>query len=188
MRIKNPLTATVLVFVVLGAVVCVWLLFAAPVFQEKEKSVRSENAALAKDIAEIETMNGNMEELEKRIAETAGALGDKYTARADTAADAAARIEGICASLGFRTAKIALSQEVMLHPSGALTPALYSADITFLVEAGEEAGPAVVRGLENYPTADFEVTGFVYRTTPPEDEEGDYTGEWIISATLYYYE
>ena len=174
--------------IVIAVAVCVWLLFVAPIFQEKEKQVRSENAALVKDISEIETMNGNMEELEKRVAETEGALEKKYVSRTVTALDAAAKIESICKELGYRTSKIALSQELMLHPAGAFTPALYSVDITFLIEEKEGAGAAVIRGLENYPTADFEVTGFVYRATFPEDEDADHTGEWIITATLYYYE
>jgi len=192
---KRPLTTMMIIVVALAVVVCVWLVFFAPVFQEKERLVRSENAALAKDIAEIEAMNGNMEELENMIAVTEEYLASKYASRADTARDAAARIESICAELGYKPTKIALSQENMLHPAGTLAPALYSVDITFLIEDDEEVGAAVIRGLERYPTADFEVTGFVYRATPPEaagdedeDEETTFKGEWIITATLYYYE
>ena len=185
---KRPFTSAIIVFIVVAAFVCVWLLFAAPVFQEKEKQVRSENAALAKDISEIEAMNGNLEELETKFSETGTAIADKYASRADTAQDAAGRIESICAGLGYRTSKIAVGQPQLLSPAGSFSPALYSADITFLIEDTEEAGAAVIRGLENCGTADFEVTGFVYRATYPEDEETAFHGEWIFSVTLYFYE
>jgi len=185
---KRPFTSTIIVFIVLAAAVCVWLLFAAPVFQEKEKQVRTENAALTKDIAEIESMNGNLEELEGKFSEIERNIEEKLSSRADTAQKAAALIENICAGLGLYPMKIAVGQETLLHPAGALMPALYSVDITFLIESLEEAGADVIRGLESSRTADFEVTGFVYRGFPPEDDEGGYSGEWIIMATLYYYE
>jgi len=185
---KRPFASTLIVFVALAAVVCVWLFFVAPTFQEKERQVRSENAALAKDLAEIDAMNGNPEMLESRILETEDFMAKKFASRKDTAEDAVSRIEKICAELGFRPSKIALGQKQMLHPAGVFTPALYSADVTFLVESTEEAGPAVVRALENSKTADFEVTGFVYRSSPPEGKQAAYEGEWIFAATLYYYE
>jgi len=197
---RRPFTSTIIVFVIIAAAVCIWLLFIAPVFQEKEKQVRSENAALAKDIAEIEAMNGNLEDLENKFSETKINMANKYASRADTAGDAAARIESICAGLGYKTSKIAVGQPQLLFPAGSFVPALYSVDITFLIEDNEEAGAAVIRGLEKCKTADFEVTGFIYRSTPPKVSEADedievievneaeYHNEWIFSVTLYYYE
>jgi len=188
MSFKRPFTSTIIVFIVLAAAVCVWLIFIAPVFQEKEKQVRSENAALAKDIAEIEAMNGNIETLEAKFTETEDSIAKKYASRTDTARDAAVRIESICAGLGYRPSTIALGQETLLSPAKEFTPALYSVDITFLVESTEEAGAPIISGLENCLSADFEVTGFVYRATFPEGSEAAYHGEWIFSATLFYYE
>ena len=190
---KRPLTSSLIFFVVLVAALCIWLFLIAPVFQEKERLVRSENAALIKDLAEIDEMNGNTEELDTKIADTEGNIKQKYTSRAETADKAAARIESICAGLGYHPVKIALGQKTLLHSAGAFAPALYSVDITFLIESTEEAGTPVIRGLESYVSADFEVTGFVYRTAPPEDseeedEEAAYSGEWIFTATLYFYE
>jgi len=206
------LTSAIIVFIAVAAFVCVWLLFVAPVFQEKEKLVRSENAALVKDIAEIEAMNGNLEELELKFSEAETSMADKYASRTATADDAEGLIERVCGGLGLTTSKIAVGQEQLLSPAGSYTPALYSVDITFLIEDDEEAGAAVIRGLENYKSADFEVTGFIYRATHPEDEtvsedeavpedaapperatptednEADYHSEWIFSVTLYYYE
>jgi len=176
------------VFAVIAVFVCVWLLFVAPIFQEKENLARSENAALAKDIAEIESMNGNTTELENRMAEIEDYLSSKYASRADTADDAAARIEGICAGLGYRASKISVAQETMLYPAGVHTPALYSVDITFLIAGTEEVGASIIRGIEKTTTADFEITSFVYRATFPEDAEAAYYGEWIFTVTLYYYE
>jgi len=200
MTSKRPFTSAIIVFAALALFVCVWLLFIAPVFQEKEKMVRSENAALAKDIAEIEAMDGNLGELERKFAETGISMENKYASRTDTVREAASRIEGICAGLGYRTSKIAVGQEQLLYPAGSYAPALYSVDITFLIEDSEDAGAAVIRGLENCKTADFEVTGFVYRSTPvkenDEDEDSEaaedieivYHNEWIFAVTLYYYD
>jgi len=195
---KSPLTNTIIAFVVIAVVVCVWLLAIAPVFQEKEKQARSENAALVKDITEIEAMNGNTEDLENRISETEAFLTKKYSSRTDTASVAAERIENIVAGLGFRTSRVAVAKEVMLHPAGTLTPALYSVDITFLIESTEEAGAPVIRAIENYALGDFEITSFVFRRHMPEaddeDEDGNENveaasfGEWIFTATLYFYE
>jgi len=194
---KNSVLYTVIIFVVIAVVVCVWLIAIAPVFQEKEKEVRSENAALVKDIAEIDAMNGNTQDLENRIAETEAFLTKKYSSRTDTASDAAGRIENIVAGLGLRTSKVAVAQEVMLHPAGTITPALYSVDITFLIESTEEAGAPVIRAIENYALGDFDITSFVFRQYMPiaedEDEESEDTraaavGEWIFTATLYFYD
>jgi len=182
------MTSTIIVFIVIGVTVCVWLLYAAPAFQEKERQVRSENAALVKDIADIEAMNGDMTELEGWITDTEKAIDTKYASRAVTARDAAALIEAICAEAGYRASSIAVAQETLLHPAGTLTPALYSVDITFLIEDKGEAGAAIIRGLERSAAADFEVKSFVYRVTPPEDDEAAYYGEWIFTVTLNYYD
>ena len=207
---KRPLTSSLIFFVVVGAALCVWLLLAAPIFQEKERLVRSENAALAKDIAEIETMDGNTEELDKMIADTERAIQQKYSSRAETPDDAAARIEAICSGLGYYPSKIGLGPPVLLHPAGAIAPALYSIDITFQIESTEEAGAPVIRALESSASSDFVLTGFVYRAPPPppvadpeneeaadngteagaaDDNEAEpQPGEWIFTVTLFFYE
>jgi len=185
---KRSFTVSVIIFVALAAFVVVWLFLVAPTYQEKEKLVRSENAALVKDIAEIESMGGSLETLESVISDTEDSIANKFYARAETDADAAARIEKVCAELGYATSKIVLGQKQQLSPAGIYTPALYSVDVSFLIESTAEAGPAVIRGLEKLSSADFEITGFVYRSFPPEGMEAAYSGEWIITATLYYYE
>jgi len=185
---KRSFTSIVVFFVVIAVFVFVWLFFVAPMFQEKEKLVRSENAALVKDIAEIESMGGSLETLETIISDTKESIADRLYARAETAGDAVARIESICAELGYSPSKIALSPVTKLSPAGMYTPALYSVDVNFLIESTAEAGPAVIRGIEKHPSADFEITGFVYRSFLPEGMEAAYTGEWIFTATLYYYE
>ena len=197
---KRPYTYSITFFVIVAAAVCVWLLFAAPVFQDKEKQARSENAALVKDIVEIEAMDGSAEALDKLIADTKSSIKQQYTAREDTAEAAYALIESICAGLGHSASKTAVGQRALLHPAGAFVPALYAVDITFLVESAEQSGASIIRALENHKSADFEVTSFVYRVIRPEkdpeedpedeeaDEEAVYSGEWIFSVTLYYYE
>jgi len=190
---KRPLTYSLIFFAALVIALCVWLVFFAPIFQEKERLVRSENAALIKDLAEIEEMDGSTEALDKKLSDTEGSIKQKYTSRAETADGAAARIESICVGLGYHPAKIAPGQKTLLHPGGAFAPALYSVDVSFLIESTEEAGAHIIRGLESCASADFEVTGFVYRALLPEeseeeDEEAEPSGEWIFTATLYFYE
>jgi len=206
MTSKRPLKSTMIFFLVVAAVLCVWLLLIAPRFQEQERLVRSENAALVMDLAEIESMDGNTDELDRKIAETEGSIRQKFTSRADTADAAAARIEEICRGLGYFPSRIALGPQTLLHPAGVLTPAFYSVDITFQIDSDPAAGAAVIRGLENSPSTDFEIVGFVYRAFQPEgagededageeadaDEEAGEDvmgyGEWIFTVTLYFYE
>jgi len=200
---KRPLTASLVFIIALAAALCVWLVFVAPIFQEKERLVRSENAALKKDVTEIEAMDGSVEELDGMIAATDGSIRQKYDSRAVTADGAAKVIEEICSGLGHSPLKISLGQRTLLFPAGAYAPALYSVDVTFLIESDEEAGAAIIRGLENRVSADFEVKAFVYRAQLPEpigeEEEGEgedeaaympapLSGEWIFTVTLYYYE
>jgi len=192
MSAKRPFVSLLILLIAIIVFLCVWLVFAAPFFQEKERLARSENAALKKDIAEIELMDGSTEALDEMISDIEGNIKHKYASRAVTADDAALRIEAVLRELGYYPSNITLGQKTQLQPAGALASALYSVGINFLVEDRVEAGAGVIRALENYPAADFEVTGFVYRQTvpPSDDEEGGtpYKGEWIITATLYYYE
>jgi len=201
---KRSLKSTMIFFLVVAAFLCVWLLFIAPRFQEQERLVRSENAALVMDLAEIESMDGSTDELDRKIAGTEGSIRQKFTSRADNADAAAGRIEEICRGLGYFPSRIALGPQALLHPAGVLTPAFYSVDITFQIDSDAAAGAAVIRGLENSPSADFEVVSFVYRAFKPEsagedadeDEGGDEEavedvanyGEWIFTVTLYFYE
>jgi len=197
---KRSLKSTMIFFLVVAAFLCVWLLLIAPRFQEQERLVRSENAALVMDLAEIESMDGSTAELDRRIAETEGGIRQKFTSRADTADAASARIEEICRGLGYFPSRIALGPQALLHPAGVLTPAFYSVDITFQIDSSAAAGADVIRGLENSPSADFEVVGFVYRAFQPEiadedeeededaDEDIENYGEWIFTVILYFYE
>jgi len=185
---KSPLTSSLIFFFIIAAFLFIWLLSAAPTFQEKERVVRSENAALAKDITEIKSMGGSTEALEKMMADTEGIIQQKYDSRADSLANVTARIESICAELGYTPSKLVFGQKTLLYPAGAFAPALYSVDITFLIESTEEAGAAVIRGFEQCTSSDFEIISFVYRAIPQEDNEAEYYGEWIFTAMLYYYE
>ena len=187
MTTKKPYILILISFVILVVAVFCWQFFAAPGFQEKVRLVRSENAALVKDIAEIEAMDSNLNTLDKYISDVENYMSNKYASRAVTAQEAPVLIERICGDLGFKADKIALGSETLLFPAGNIAPALYSADITFLVEGTEETGTYVVNGLESYSSADFEVTSFVYRSFPPEKSEMEYRSEWIFSVTFYYY-
>ena len=184
---KRPYLSAIIFFAILAAAVCLWQLFAVPVFQEKERLVRAENAAMAKDIAEIESMNGSLDILEGYMAAASNNISGIYASRAVTANDAAAQIQIICEGIGVTAEKIALGPEIQLFPAGEYAPALYSIESTFLVEGTEETGPAVIHGLENSPSADFEITSFVFTSFPPEGSEAEYRSEWIFSATLYFF-
>ena len=215
---KRPLTSSLFFFVAVAAALCVWLLFIAPVFQEKERVVRSENAALVKDIAEIETMDGSTDALDLMIAETDGNIRQRFESRAETADAAAAKIESLCKAIGITPTKIGLGPINLLHPAGAIAPALYSVDITFRIDSTKDAGPPIIRALESSASADFEVRGFVFRSplpapgetedgeaegtaeggtaSPGEAEDGDPetyadpnpVGEWIFTVTMFFYE
>ena len=194
---RRPYVAAIIFIIALAAAVFLWQLIAVPVFAERERLIRSENAAFEKDIAEIGDMGGNAAELEKRMDDARNRIAEKYSGRAETTQTVSDRIRLICAEAGIDPVGIDIGKEQLLSPAGTFVPALYFAEVAILFEGMDDAGAAVIRGLENSRTADFEVTAFVYRNIPAyeeeeEEEEEESTeesrGEWLISAKFYYYE
>lgn len=191
---RRPYIAAIIFIIALAAAVFLWQIIAVPVFAERERLIRSENAAFEKDIAEIRDMDGSAAELEKRMDDARNRIAENYSGRSETAQTASAQIALICAEAGIDPVGIDIGKGQMLSPAGAFVPALYFAEVAILFEGMDDAGAAVIRGLENSRTADFEVTAFVYRNIPPDEEgEGEESieesrGEWLISALIYYYE
>ena len=197
-RRANMIAAVFMAAVAAG--VLLWLVFAAPGYTEREREVRNENAAMEKDIAEIEAMNGSTGAIEKKIKDAEDRIRERYAGRSVTAETAADVINEISRNAGVESVGIDVGKEKELSPPGVFAPALYAAEVTILFEGTEKLGAGVIQGLENSPTADFEVTAFIYSTVQPEEDEEDtkqdakqqpenmpQTGEWVITAKIYYY-
>ena len=199
----------IIFFVALAAGVAVWLFNATPGYSERERYVRAETAALERDITEIETMDGGVPELEKKLENVKIKITNRYSGRSDRAQGAEERVNEICEKAGLKDAEINMGRSKQISPAGDYTPALFTSEVTILFTGDDRKGFEIVRGLENISTADFEVMGFVCRLTQPdraetgeETEEGleDETeagltvvqaapvGEWLITALIYYYE
>ena len=179
------------------AAVCVllWMIYAVPGYTERERSVRSENAVMKKDIADIEAMNGTTEAIDEKIKEAQAKIEEKYTKRRTTDETAASIIKDICKKAGVNKVDIDSGRQRMISPSGTYAPALYTAEVTVLFEGTEKEGANVIKGLEKSQNADFEVTAFIYSANASEEGEEEspetevlpQAGKWIITAAIYYY-
>jgi hypothetical protein len=202
-----------LIFIlVLTSAVFLWQAIAVPRFSEKEREIRNENAALVKDINEIEAMNGSAAELEDRISVVEKGISQKYSGRSETVKTVSDIITRVQNETRLDHMQTKVGEGRMISPPGVFIPALYTAEITILFEGTEAVGPAFIRGLEKSMTADFEITAFVYRAPmdEPDFEEGTdeeakeaeteeneeelaasevkTSGEWLITALIYYYD
>ena len=210
-RISNK-TIYIIASVFLAAIalgVSVWMANMAPAYTEREREVRNENAALEKDITEIEAMGGTTEGIDERIREAEDRIDEKYSSRSVTDKDVYPLIYEIYAKAGVEDLGIMVGEGELLCPSSRYAPALYSVEVTLLFEGTKKKGTDVIRALENSLTADFAVTSFIYSDSPfsseeegDEDKEGQEANEgneeagkeesqpisgWVIVATLYYY-
>ena len=208
---KNLYFFAIIFFVALAAGVAVWVFNATPGYSEKERYVLVETEALERDIAEIDAMEGGVEELEKKIVNVRGKIADRYAGRAVKALSASERVGEVCEKAGLEDAEIEISRARQVSPAGDYTPALYTAEVTIMFMGDDRKGGEVVRGLENTVNMDFEVTGFVCRLpksakveTGAETEvvtgeetgeeidlivvQGAPAGEWRIITRVYYYE
>ena len=208
---KSPYFFAIIFFVALAAGVAVWVFNATPGYSEKERYVRAETAALERDIIEIDTMDGGVPELEKKIENVSDRIADRYTGRAGKAQSAEERVGEICEKAGLNDAGIDIGEAKQISSAGDYAPALYTAEVTIRFTGDDREGAEVVRGLENTKAADFEVTGFVCRISQQDREEageeteaetgegteaevelivvqGAPAGEWLITALIYYYE
>ena len=193
---RRPYIFATVFLAAVGVAALLWMVYAAPGYTERERETRNENAAMEKDIAEIEAMAGTTEEIDKRIRDAENRIGEKYQGRSVTDKDAASLVGEVCSNVGVDETGIDIGKARMLSPAGTYAAALYAADVTVMFEGTEKKGAAVIRGLENSRIADFEITAFIFRAIPPEEDYDEKPstvvppeiGEWVITAVMYYYE
>jgi len=205
---KRPYIAAIILIACLAAAVYLWQITAVPGYTERERMIRSENIEFEKDIAEIEAMERNTSELEKKIHDIESSIAEKYSGRAQTTETITDHIKLLCKEAGVDDVRIDIGKSRNLSPAGRYAPALNTAEVTILFEGMDDIGSGVIKNLENSGTADIEITAFVYRHIPPsapekedEDDEEDNDengenerapaepgrGEWLVTAQIYYY-
>ena len=186
----------------IGVVTLLWMINTVPGYTEQERAVRGENAAMEKDIADIEAMEGATEAIEEKTGDVKDRINEKYSGRSTTNEAVAPLIKEICEKAGVDKVGIDIGSERILSPAGIFAPPLCMAQVNILFDGTEKNGSDVLAGLESSSAADFEVTAFVYSAIIFEEGEEDNeeseedqqeagaqaTGQWIITATIYYYE
>ncbi|MDR0357605.1 MAG: hypothetical protein LBH63_04485 [Clostridiales Family XIII bacterium] len=161
-----------------------YICFVAPVFQERIDKLRMENKLLARDIAAIDEMRGDLTALKKDIADAEGKLSAIRERTSVGPAEVAFDISEKADAAGIAELDISEQESLAAGDKTAYGAQLFSRAIDISASGDFASGLRFMRSLEDSETGFYSVVGFAHSG----GAEGDATSQWIFRVTLYYYE